>query len=67
MSWGGGVILQFWGSGFNGTPVSNTIQLTAWIDGNTYVIEGTPMDGKSSPDGLAPCERAVIPLPESFV
>ena len=46
VSWGGGVILQFWGSGFNGSPVSNTIQLAAWIDGAYYTIEGTAMDGK---------------------
>ena len=67
VSWGGGVILQFWGSGFNGSPVANTIQLTAWIDGNSYVIEGTPMDGKSLSGCSAPHGKRVFLATGSFV
>ena len=50
VSWGGGAILQFSGSGFNGVPIANTV----YFESNTFKsptgeliqLQGTLMNGK---------------------
>ena len=49
VSWAGGTILQFWGSGFNEHPAANSVifrtsALTA--DGREVTLGPYPMDGK---------------------
>ena len=48
VSWAGGTILQFWGSGFNNHPVANQVEFRTWaLTTSTEVtLPGTLMNGK---------------------
>jgi hypothetical protein len=57
VSWSGGTILQFWGTGFNSNPASNTVELKTYglrSDGKEVRFLGTLMNDqdefRSEPD-----------------